>query len=151
MSRNRWTGCGRWRSGSTRRSSRLEGCRPRCARPQQAPEFESVYVGANGVYPQEVTATVYLCIVVALERLVTGTTAAIGVREENGTLAFEIVAEEAGVDPADTNLAAMRDRVEALGGRLTITAVSGGSTRIAGSLPTRADASRSRRGRGSPP
>ena len=108
-------------------------------------------VGANGVYPQEVTATVYLCIVVALERLVTGTTAAIGVREENGTLAFEIVAEEAGVDPADTNLAAMRDRVEALGGRLTITVVSGGSTRIAGSLPTRADASRSRRGRGSPP
>jgi signal transduction histidine kinase len=110
-------------------------------------------VGANGVYLQEVATTVYLCMVAAFERLVTGTTAAIGVREENGTLAFEIVAEDAGVDPADANLnlAAMRDRVEALGGRLTITAVSGGGMRIAGSLPTRADASRSRRGRGSPP
>jgi len=61
-------------------------------------------VGANGVYPQEVAATVYLCVVAAFERLVTGTTAAIGVREENGTLAFEIVAEDAGVDPADANL-----------------------------------------------
>ena len=94
-------------------------------------------VGANGVYPQEVSATVYLCIVAAFERLVTGTTAAIGIREENGTVAFEIVAEDAGVDPADAHLAAIRDRVEALGGRLTITAVSGGGTRIAGSLPTR--------------
>jgi signal transduction histidine kinase len=104
-------------------------------------------VGANGVYPQGVSATVYLCIVAAFERL-TGTTAAIGIREENGTVAFEIVAEDADVDPDDAQLAAIRDRVEALGGRLTITAVSGGGTRIAGSLPTDADASRSRRGRG---
>jgi len=105
-------------------------------------------VGANGVYPQEVSATVYFCIVAALERLATGTTAAIGIREVDGTVAFEIVAEDTGVDPADAHLAAIRDRVEALGGRLTITAVSGGGTRIAGSLPTRADASsRSRRGR----
>jgi signal transduction histidine kinase len=105
-------------------------------------------VAANGVYPQEASATVYLCIVAAFERLVTGTTAAVAIREKNGTVAFEIVAEDAGVDPADAHLAAIRDRVEALGGRLTITAVSGGGTRIAGSLPTRADASRSRRGRG---
>jgi signal transduction histidine kinase len=109
-------------------------------------------VGANGVYPQEVSATVYLCIVAALERFVTGTTAAIGIREKNGTVAFEIVAEDAGVDPADAHLAAIRDRVEALGGQLRITAaVSGRGTRIAGSLPTRAEASRSPRGRGSPP
>ena len=92
--------------------------------------------------------TVYLCSVAAFERLVTGTTAAIGIREKKGTVAFEIVAEGAGVDPGDAHLAAIRDRVEALGGRLTITAVPGGGTRIAGSLPTRADASRSLRGRG---
>jgi DNA-binding response OmpR family regulator len=103
-------------------------------------------VGANGVYPQEVSTAVYLCIVAAFERLV-GTTAAIGIRERNGTVAFEIVAEEVGVDPADAHLAAIRDRVGALGGRLTITAVSGGGMRIAGSLPTRADANRSQRGR----
>jgi signal transduction histidine kinase len=105
-------------------------------------------VGTTGVYARQVYATVYLCIVAAFERLVTGTTAAIGVREENGTVAFEVVGEDAGGDPADAHLAAIRDRVEALGGRLTISAVSGGGTRIAGSLPTRADASRCRRGRG---
>lgn len=108
-------------------------------------------VAANGVYRPEVSATVYLCMVAAFERLATGATAAIGIRERNGTVAFELVAEDAGVDPADAHLVAIRDRVEALGGRLTVTAVPGGGTRIAGSLPTRVDASRSRRGRGSRP
>jgi signal transduction histidine kinase len=108
-------------------------------------------VGETGVYPREVSAAVYLCIVAAFERLVTGTTATIGIREVDGTVAFEIVAEDAGVDTADAHLTAIRDRVEALGGRLTITAVSGGGTRLAGALPIRADASRSRRGRGSRP
>jgi signal transduction histidine kinase len=108
-------------------------------------------VGANGVYAQEVFATVYLCLVAAFERLVTGTTAAIGIREEDGTVAFELVAEDAGLDPDDAQLAAIRDRVEALDGRLTITAASGGGTRIAGSLPTGAVPSRWRRGRGSRP
>jgi signal transduction histidine kinase len=103
--------------------------------------------GASGDYPEEVSATIYLCTVAAFERLVTGTTAAIGIREENGTMVFEILAEDAGVDPADAYLVTMRDRVEALGGQLMITEVSGGGTRIAGSLPTRADASRSGRGR----
>jgi signal transduction histidine kinase len=105
-------------------------------------------VEANGAYAEEVSATIYLCIVAAFERLVPGTTAGIGVREGNGTVTFEIVAEDTGVDPADPHLALTRDRVEALGGRITIAAVSGGGTRIAGSLPNRVDASRSGRGRG---
>jgi len=111
-----------------------------------------VDVGANGVYPREVSARVYLCIVAALERLVTRTTsAAIGIREQHGMVAFEIVAEDAGVDPADAQLAAIRDRVEALGGRLSVAAEPGGGIRIAGSLPVGEEASRSPRGRGSPP
>jgi signal transduction histidine kinase len=109
-------------------------------------------VGANGVYPREVSARVYLCIVAALERLVTRTTAAaIDIREQNGTVTFEIVAEDAGVDPADAHLAAIRDRVEALGGRLSVAAGPGGGIRIAGSLPMGEDASRSPRGKESPP
>jgi signal transduction histidine kinase len=108
-------------------------------------------VVANGVYPPEVAATVYLCCVELLERLTVGATAAISVCEQNGTLAFEIVADDSGLDPADAHLAAMRDRVEALGGGLVITPASGGGTRVAGFAPTRSDASRSRRGRGSPP
>jgi signal transduction histidine kinase len=102
-------------------------------------------VRANGVYPEEVAATVYQCVVATFERLGTGT-AEIGIREENGTVGFEIVAQDARLDPVE-DLAAVCDRVEALGGRLTIAAAPGGGARIAGSLPIRAGASRSRRGR----
>jgi signal transduction histidine kinase len=110
-----------------------------------------VDVGANAAYPQEVSATIYLCIAAAFERLVTGTTVAIGIREENGTVGFEIVAEDAGIDPADAHLAAMRDRMEALGGRLSVAPGPGEGMRIVGALPLGEDASRSPRGRGSQP
>ena len=100
---------------------------------------------------REVAATVYLCCVAALERFHDRTTAAITVREENGTLAFEVVADDAGLETADEGLTAMRDRVEALGGRLSVARGPGGGIRIAGALPMGEDASRSPRGRGSPP
>jgi signal transduction histidine kinase len=103
---------------------------------------------ANCAYAEEVSATIYLCIVAAFERLAPGTTADIGVREENGTVTFEIVAEDTGVDSPNAHLGTIRDRVEALGGLLTITAVSGRGIRIACSLPNRVDASRSGRDRG---
>ena len=108
-------------------------------------------VAADGDLPPELAATVYLCCVAALERFRDRTTAAITVREQNGTLAFEVVADDAGLEAADEGLTVMRDRVEALGGRLSVTPGAGGAIRIAGALPTGEDASRSPRGRGSPP
>ena len=49
---------------------------------------------------------------------------------------FEIVADGgAGFANAGEDLAAARDRVEALGGRLTIASEPGDGTRVAGSLP----------------
>ena len=99
----------------------------------------------------EVAATVYLCCVAALERFHDGTTAAITVREENGTLAFEVVADDAGPERADDDLNAMSDRVEALGGGLSVSPRPGRGIRIAGVLPLGEDASRSPRDRGSPP
>jgi signal transduction histidine kinase len=108
-------------------------------------------VAADGDIPPEAAATVYLCCVAALERFHDRTTAAITVRDENGTLAFEIVADDAGLEPDDDGLAAMRDRVEALGGRLSVAVGPAGGIRIAGALPMGEDASRSPRGRGSPP
>jgi signal transduction histidine kinase len=108
-------------------------------------------VVADGDLLPEVAATVYLCCVAALERFHDRTTAAITVREENGTLAFEVVADDAGLETADEGLTAMRDRVEALGGRLSVAPGPGGGIRIAGALPMGEDASRSPRGRGSPP
>jgi signal transduction histidine kinase len=106
---------------------------------------------ADGVLSPEVAATVYLCCVATLERFHDRTTAAITVREENGTLAFEVVADDAGPETPDEGLTAMRDRVEALGGRLSVAPGPGGGIRIAGALPMGEDASRSPRGRRSPP
>lgn len=108
-------------------------------------------VVADGDLPAELAATVYLCCVAALERFRDRTTAAITVREQNGTLAFEIVADDADLEASDEGLTVIRDRVEALGGRLTVTSAAGGAIRIAGALPKGEDASRSPRGRGSPP
>jgi signal transduction histidine kinase len=108
-------------------------------------------VVADGDLPPELAATVYLCCVAALERFHDRTTAAITVREENGTLAFEFDADDVGHETADEGLTAMRDRVEALGGRLSVAPGPGGGIRIAGALPMGEDANRSPRGRGSPP
>ena len=108
-------------------------------------------VAADGSVPPEVAATVYLCCVAALDHFHDRTSAAITVREEDGSLAFEVVADDAGREPADDDLIAMRDRVEALGGRLSVGPAPGGRIRIAGALSIGEDASHSPRGRGSPP
>jgi signal transduction histidine kinase len=54
------------------------------------------------------------------------------VRESEDVLSFEVVGNAAW---SDADLDYLRDRVEALGGRLAITPGSGGGTRVSGSLP----------------
>jgi signal transduction histidine kinase len=90
--------------------------------------------------PPEVAATVYFCCVEALERAGDGTESTIRVEEEEGAVVFEIVSA------AVWDLEGPRDRVDALGGLLTIESEPCRGTRLAGSLP-----SPSRRGRGSRP
>jgi signal transduction histidine kinase len=82
-----------------------------------------VDVAVRGACPAELALTVYLCWVEALERIGDGASAAIAVRDEDETLVFEISGDVAGLDT-------VKDRVEALGGCLTIA-----SARVAGSLP----------------
>ena len=82
-----------------------------------------VEVAVGGACPAELALTVYLCWVEALGRIGDGAGASIAVRDEHETLVFEISADVAGLD-------AVKDRVEALGGRLTIA-----SGRVAGTLP----------------
>ena len=82
-----------------------------------------VEVAVGGACPAELAVTVYLCWVEALERVGDAASATIAVRDEDETLVFEISADVAG-------LGSLKDRVEALGGRLTIA-----SGRVAGSLP----------------
>ena len=97
----------------------------------------SVEVAAGGSYPPEVVRTVYLCCLDALERADNGARATVTVREEEGALVFEVAEDGAAAAGmrSDAGFERLRDRVEALGGRLTERPGPGGGTRRSGSLP----------------
>jgi signal transduction histidine kinase len=80
--------------------------------------------------PPEVAGAAYFCCLEVLERAGEGARATVTVREEDGALVFEIVADVSG-----DGLGTLRDQVEALGGQLTITSEPARSTRVSGSLP----------------
>jgi signal transduction histidine kinase len=90
----------------------------------------SVEVAAGASYSPEIAGTVYLCCLEALEHA--GARATVEVRDEEGMLAFEVVGDEG---RSAAGLDGLRDRVEALGGRLTIRPEPGRGTRVSGSLP----------------
>ena len=91
-----------------------------------------VEVTAGARFPPEVAGAVYWCCLEALERAGAGTLATVSVRDEDGAVAFEVVGDGyrsgAGLD-------LLRDRVEALGGGLTIQSEPGRGMRVSGSLP----------------
>lgn len=87
-------------------------------------------VTAGASQPPEIAAAVYWCCLDLLEHA--GAQATLSVRDENGAVVFELVEDGSG-SAARVELA--RDRVEALGGRLTVRTEPGGGTRISGSLP----------------
>lgn len=91
----------------------------------------TIEVAADASYPPEVARTIYSCWLEALEHGVAQATVA--VRDENGMLAFEIVVDGARSEAEPGWL--LRDRVEALGGRLSIESEPGRGTRVSGSLP----------------
>jgi signal transduction histidine kinase len=90
----------------------------------------TVEVVADSSYPPEVVMTVYLWWLALLAR---SDEATIRVREAEDALTFELV----GTAPGDGDLEALQDRVDALGGRLTIAAEAGGAVRATGSMPLR--------------
>jgi CheY-like chemotaxis protein len=100
--------------------------------------------------PSELAAVVYFSCADALEQLGDSEKIAITVRQEEGTVVFEIVAEGSDSASADGDLTPIRDRLEALGGRLTVESESG-RTVLTGSLPSAGRPSLSPRGRGSRP
>ena len=93
-----------------------------------------VQVAAGANLPSELAGAVYFACADALELLGKAAKTAITVRQEGGTIVFEIIAEGSGPAAADADLSPMRDRLEALGGRLTIESEPLHS-RITGSLP----------------
>jgi hypothetical protein len=87
-------------------------------------------VVASALYPPGIAGAVYFCCLDVLEALAAGTPVAISVGDEAGTLTFEILAD----GDLDIDRPPLHDRIEALGGRLTIEG-SGEKTRAVGSLP----------------
>ena len=90
-----------------------------------------IEAGGDPVYPPEVAGTVYFCCLDVIDRAAAGTTVTITVRNEGGTIAFEIVTD----GDAEVGRFPIGDRVEALGGRLTVEVGSDGAARVAGSIP----------------
>jgi signal transduction histidine kinase len=92
----------------------------------------SVDVSAGTNYPPEIAGTVYFCCLEALQHAGAGEKVSVTVRDEEGTVTFEVVGDSA---RSETELDGLRDRVEALGGRLMIHSEPGGGTRVSGALP----------------
>jgi signal transduction histidine kinase len=92
----------------------------------------SIKMTASADFPPEVGMTVYLAWLAALARAKPETRPAIEVRDGDHELAFDVIACAAG---SDDDLGYVRERVEALGGHLTITPDQHGRTRATGSLP----------------
>jgi len=96
-----------------------------------------IEVTAAAGYSNEVAGAVYFCCLEVLERAGDGARATVTVRDEEGALVFEVVEEGAGsaATASGSVLDRLRDRVEALGGQLTIQAEPGHGIRVSGSLP----------------
>ncbi len=97
-----------------------------------------------GRYPQEVEAAVYFCCLEALQNVAkyaNASTARVRLADRDGTIAFGVVDDGAGFDPTRTQLGTgvqgMKDRLEALGGSLTVESSPGAGTKVSGWIPTR--------------
>jgi signal transduction histidine kinase len=91
-----------------------------------------VDVPAGAGYPPEITAAVYWSCVEALSSTARGSRATVSVRDADGVLTFEVAI--AGHLP-EGRVARLRDRIEALDGRVSVDERPDGSSRIHGWLP----------------
>ena len=94
-----------------------------------------VQVPEGVTLPAELAGAVYFSCSDALEHFGESAKIAITVRQREGAVVFEIVAEGSDSATADADLTPMRDRLEALGGRLTVESEPG-HTGITGRLPS---------------
>jgi signal transduction histidine kinase len=101
-------------------------------------------VDADGVgrYAREIESTVYFCVLEALNNIAKyaeATSARISLAQEDGHLSFEVRDDGAGFDVATardgTGLQGMADRLDAVGGSLTIVSEPGDGATVAGRVP----------------
>jgi signal transduction histidine kinase len=107
----------------------------------------SIEAGALERYTPDVEATVYFCVLEALQntqKYAGASRAIVRVGFADGSLRFEVEDDGTGFDPATvrkgTGLTNVADRLDALGGRLDIDARLGHGCRLSGSLPVPASA-----------
>jgi signal transduction histidine kinase len=91
----------------------------------------SVEVSAGSSYPPEFLHTVYTCWLDALEHA-GDLRPSVTIRDDDDALVFDVLLAAA---TSESGLDRLRDRVEALGGRLTVRSEPAGSVRVSGSLP----------------
>jgi signal transduction histidine kinase len=103
----------------------------------------SVRAAAIGRYPQAVEAAVYFCCLEALQNVAKHAGHAAHARlrlwQQANYLRFEVIDSGVGFDSSATPLgsgsANMRDRIEAVGGSLTVTSRRGSGTTVRGRVP----------------
>ena len=107
----------------------------------------SVHTGDIGRYPREVESAVYFTVLEALQnttKYANADSATVNLTAVNGTLAFEITDDGQGFDTATvgpgSGLGGIVDRLDTVGGSLTIRSDPGRGTTIAGTVPTTARA-----------
>jgi len=103
----------------------------------------TVHAGQLGRYPADVEATVYFCCLEAIQNACKyagrAATIVLRVREEAGTLAFQVIDDGKGFDAETRGLGAgflnMADRLGALGGSLNVESALRRGTTVSGTIP----------------
>ena len=103
----------------------------------------TVRAASLGRYPAGIEAAVYFCCLEALQNACKHAgeraTVRLRVREDPGTLTFEVIDDGAGFDPRGrrpgAGLRNMADRMGAFGGRLLVESAPGEGTRVTGAVP----------------
>jgi signal transduction histidine kinase len=94
-----------------------------------------------GRYPAETEATVYFCVLEALNNVAKyaqASAATVSLAASNGDLRFTVTDDGIGFDPGatgyGTGLQGMSDRLDAVGGRLEIVSARGSGTTVSGAI-----------------
>jgi signal transduction histidine kinase len=109
----------------------------------RSPVATSVDVEELGVYPSEISAAVYFCCVEALQNVAKhapgARSARILLRESDSTLCFSVSDDGPGFRHDSARVGAgmvnMRDRINSVGGKLTVDSRPGHGTRVNGRIP----------------
>jgi signal transduction histidine kinase len=111
------------------------------AQARKSPVAVSLDAVELGRFPQEVEATVYFCVLEALQNIAKyaqASSASILLALSNGSLRFVVEDDGKGFDTAlarGTGLMNMRDRLEAIGGALELDSAPGRGTTVRGQIP----------------